>query len=146
MHILLLTCYCSGDDLLHVMTGELSSFIKQEYSHIYQLYKDAWLPRQQVPATYAHPDGLRRPKQEINDGFGWLLNVLDCCTKFRFSFRMERKTAYTVQRLIPVTIHTGNGKEFVNQEMRALCTEYAICTCGEDRAILNRKWSTSIRH
>ena len=71
----------------------------------------------------------------INDGYGWILNILDCHTKYLFSYPMKQKSAPTVAELVqklifaegpPKEIHTDNGKEFVNSDLSALCTRFHI--------------------
>jgi hypothetical protein len=90
--------------------------------------KEAW-ERVQVDCM-----DMRRYEKE-NDGFGWILNVIDCHTKFLFSFAMKTKSAHEVVDALknlffvegpPKEIQTDNGKEFVNSSFKALCAQYYI--------------------
>ncbi len=67
-----------------------------------------------------------RKYQEENDGYGWLLNVLDTYSKFMFIFPMKTKSAQEVVKNIrqlfysegfPKLLQSDNDKEFVNQIM-----------------------------
>lgn len=68
-----------------------------------------------------------RHYSQYNDGYSWILNVIDTYTKFLFSFKMKNKTASSVKECldqiymtfgVPVTIQADNGKEFSNQLLR----------------------------
>lgn len=69
---------------------------------------------------------LRR-YSESNDGYCWILNVLDTYTKFLFSYKMLNKSAESVKNClehlymnfgVPVTIQADDGKEFSNAMLR----------------------------
>ena len=66
---------------------------------------------------------LRRYADQ-NDGYGWMLNVIDTFTKYLWSFKLTNKTADSVKQSldfifcnfgVPVSIQSDNGKEFRNQ-------------------------------
>lgn len=69
---------------------------------------------------------LRRYSAD-NDGYCWILNVIDTYTKFLFSYKMKDKSALSVKEClehiymnfgVPVSIQADNGKEFSNQLLR----------------------------
>ncbi|KAI5148741.1 hypothetical protein ENBRE01_0515, partial [Enteropsectra breve] len=69
---------------------------------------------------------LRRYMNE-NDGFCWLLNVIDTYTKYLWSFKMKNKSAESVKDCLkyifnnfgpPLEIQSDNGCEFKNQLLR----------------------------
>jgi hypothetical protein len=60
----------------------------------------------------------------FNDGYGWLLNVMDTYTKYLWSFKMTNKSALQVKEClkfiymnfgVPNSIQADNGKEFRNR-------------------------------
>ena len=62
-----------------------------------------------------------------NDGYSWILNVIDTYTKYLFSYKMRNKSAESVKECllhiytnfwVPETIQADNGKEFSNQLLR----------------------------
>jgi transposase InsO family protein len=68
-----------------------------------------------------------RHYSELNDGYCWILNVIDTFTKYLFSFKLKNKTAQSVKESlefiydnfgVPVSIQADNGKEFSNQLLR----------------------------
>ncbi|KAI5151152.1 hypothetical protein ENBRE01_1935, partial [Enteropsectra breve] len=71
-----------------------------------------------------------------NDGFKWILNIVDSYTKFAWSFAMHTKSseeyAAAFESLIlnegcPKILHCDNGKEFKNRKIDALCDGLNIC-------------------
>ncbi|KAI5151714.1 hypothetical protein ENBRE01_2332 [Enteropsectra breve] len=69
---------------------------------------------------------LRRYEYE-NDGFCWILNVIDTYTKYLWSFKMKNKSASLVKDCLeqlfnnyslPYEIQSDNGREFKNQLLR----------------------------
>ena len=69
---------------------------------------------------------LRRYSHQ-NDGYGWILNVIDTFSKFLFSFKLQNKTAELVKESLnflychfgmPKSIQADNGKEFSNILLR----------------------------
>lgn len=76
-----------------------------------------------------------RSYQVENDGKSWILNILDCYSKFLVSFPMLNKSATSVCECLketiyrygpPAIIQTDNGKEFVNIQMVELLNMYSI--------------------
>jgi transposase InsO family protein len=72
---------------------------------------------------------------DANDGYSWILTVIDCKSKFLFAEKMKNKSAESVIAILrtlfllegaPSIIHTDNGREFVNATLRALCEEYRV--------------------
>lgn len=70
-----------------------------------------------------------------NGGFAWILNVVDCCSKFLFSFPLVCKSGKGVveclERLFqaegaPRILQSDNGKEFVNAYMVGLLNKYMV--------------------
>lgn len=70
-----------------------------------------------------------------NEGFGWILNILDSYSKYLYSFPMKNKSAISVNNCLkqvicnegsPILIQTDNGKEFVNELMRSFLNEKNI--------------------
>ena len=68
--------------------------------------------------------------QELNDGYRYLLNILDCFSKFLYSFPLKNKTAEAVFDVLselfliegpPYILHSDNGKEFKNVKIQTLC-------------------------
>jgi len=65
-----------------------------------------------------------RNYSEDNDGYGWILNIIDCHSKFLFPFPLKNKTALAVKNALsslvyregsPAIIQTDNGREFNNE-------------------------------
>ncbi|KAI5152326.1 hypothetical protein ENBRE01_2744 [Enteropsectra breve] len=76
-----------------------------------------------------------RAYASLNDGFKWVLNVVDSFTKFAWSFRLKEKSAIVYATAfkglfytegVPKILHTDNGKEFKNALLDELCTELNI--------------------
>ena len=76
-----------------------------------------------------------RHYSDMNDGYCWILNVVDSFTKFLWSFKLKNKTALAVAEClrecfitfgVPVSIQADNGKEFKNRILNELCTEMNI--------------------
>ena len=70
-----------------------------------------------------------------NDGYGWILNVVDSYSKFIFAIATKNKSAIEVVKFLrslirnegaPAILHTDNGKEFKNESVKAMCAEYKI--------------------
>ncbi|KAG0441836.1 Gag-Pol polyprotein, partial [Dictyocoela muelleri] len=70
-----------------------------------------------------------------NSGYKWLLVGLDSFSKFAWTFALKTKTADEVVKSIeivfltfkpPLILHTDNGREFVNQKMRDLCSKHDV--------------------
>jgi hypothetical protein len=83
-----------------------------------------------IPIISLHPWQLvqmdcidMRNYADVNDGYGWILNILDCYSKFLFPVAMKNKTAENVRNALrqcvyregcPIVIQTDNGREFNN--------------------------------
>lgn len=72
---------------------------------------------------------------EHNDGFSWILNVVDSFTKFVWSYKLKAKSAEHVTNAlqscfynfgVPLSIQADNGKEFCNQTLKNLCRSMNI--------------------
>jgi transposase InsO family protein len=72
---------------------------------------------------------------DVNDGYSWLLTLIDCYTKFAFAFPTRDKSAESVSTILtdfflregpPEILHTDNGKEFKNSKVDAICTRFSI--------------------
>ncbi|KAG0440405.1 Transposon Tf2-6 polyprotein [Dictyocoela muelleri] len=59
-----------------------------------------------------------------NDGYSWILNVMDTYTKYLWSFKMTNKNAQLIKEClefiymnfgVPISIQADNGKEFSNR-------------------------------
>lgn len=70
-----------------------------------------------------------------NDGYCWILNVVDTYTKYLFSYKMTNKTAESVKNCLrllymnfgmPKAIQSDNVKEFSNQLLRDFHTNLNI--------------------
>ena len=77
---------------------------------------------------------LRRYSDQ-NDGYCWILNVIDTYTKYAWSFKLKNKTAVLVKESlkyifdnfgIPLSIQSDNGKEFRNRELAEFLTSLNI--------------------
>ena len=64
---------------------------------------------------------------DVNDGFGWILNITDCYSKYLYSVAMKNKTAESILNSFkkvlfaegaPKSVQTDNGKEFVNRYLK----------------------------
>lgn len=60
---------------------------------------------------------------EVNDVYGWILNIIECYSKFVYSYKLKKKTAIDIHRsfedtvrcnVYPISVQTDNGKEFAN--------------------------------
>ena len=69
--------------------------------------------------------------QQLNDGYCYLLNVIDCFSKYVFSTPLRQQTALAVHNYLeelflvegyPYILHSDNGKEFKNTLVQDLCT------------------------
>jgi len=68
-----------------------------------------------------------RNYQEVNNGYAWILNILDLYSKYLYSIPLKQKTAVNVKDSLeniifiegaPRAIQTDNGKEFANNTMQ----------------------------
>ena len=64
-----------------------------------------------------------RKYADQNDGYSWILNIMDTYTKYLWSFKMKNKSAENVKECldtlfknfgVPVELQSDNGKEFAN--------------------------------
>ncbi|KAI5152558.1 hypothetical protein ENBRE01_2919, partial [Enteropsectra breve] len=76
-----------------------------------------------------------RMHAEENDGYGWILNVIDVYSKFMFAFAMKRKEAAEVRQCLkalfdcegpPKKLQSDNGKEFVNAKIKEFCAGLSV--------------------
>lgn len=72
-----------------------------------------------------------RKYSESNEGYSWILNIIDTYTKYLWSIKLKNKTALSVKNAlnyvfnnfgVPKSIQSDNGKEFKN----ALLREYLV--------------------
>jgi hypothetical protein len=72
---------------------------------------------------------------DMNDGYNYLMNAIDCFSKYGFSIPLKTKTASEVVTNLeqifreygaPLMLHTDNGKEFSNHLMKTLCGQYSV--------------------
>jgi hypothetical protein len=77
---------------------------------------------------------LRRYESH-NEGYSWILNIVDSFSKFLWSYRLKTKSASEVVEALedcflrygpPATIQADNGKEFRNSTLVALCRSMNI--------------------
>lgn len=70
-----------------------------------------------------------------NQGYSWILNIVDSFSKFLWSYKLKTKSAKEVADALedcfmrygpPVTIQSDNGKEFKNNILSALCLSMNI--------------------
>lgn len=70
-----------------------------------------------------------------NDGYGWILNILDCYSKFLLPVALKNKTALAVKNALhhqiyregcPAVIQTDNGREFNNEMLNNFLSEKCI--------------------
>ncbi|KAF9761967.1 Gag-Pol polyprotein, partial [Nosema granulosis] len=70
-----------------------------------------------------------------NDGYCWMLNIVDSYSKFDWSFPLKDKSmktyAKTFKKLFfcegpSKKLHTDNGLEFNNAEMNELCIQLKV--------------------
>lgn len=70
-----------------------------------------------------------------NDGWCWILNVIDSYTKFLWSYKLKTKSANGVVASlkrcftefgVPIAVQSDNGKEFKNRLLRELCFSMRI--------------------
>lgn len=68
-----------------------------------------------------------RKYSDDNDGYCWILNVIDTFTKYLWSFKLKDKSAVTIKNCLqyifdnfgdPLEIQSDNGKEFKNSLLR----------------------------
>ena len=71
----------------------------------------------------------------VNNGYKWILNVIDTYSKCMFAFPMQSKGAVEVSAILqalfyreggPKLMQTDNGREFVNEQIAALCERFAV--------------------
>jgi len=84
-----------------------------------------------------------RNYSDHNDGYGWILNIIDIYSKYLYSFPMKSKTAVEVKEAVeqvillegaPRIVQTDNGKEFANQLLTAyLNSEHVSFVRGRPR-------------
>jgi hypothetical protein len=72
---------------------------------------------------------LRR-YSDHNDGYSWILNIVNSFSKFVWSYKLKTKSADEVATALqhcfynfgtPTSIQADNGKEFSNQTLNSLC-------------------------
>jgi len=77
---------------------------------------------------------LRRYADQ-NEGYSWILNIVDSFSKFLWSYKLKNKSASEVAEALehcfvmygpPKMIQADNGKEFRNNTLVALCTSMNI--------------------
>lgn len=84
-----------------------------------------------VPIVSKHPWWLvqtdcvdLRNFADVNDGYSWILNIIDSYSKFAFSFCLKNKTALDIKSSFQsvvrnegfsISVQTDNGKEFANK-------------------------------
>jgi transposase InsO family protein len=77
---------------------------------------------------------LRR-YSDVNDGYCWILNIIDSYSKYLWSYKLKFKTAAIVSDAlrecfftfgVPVSIQADNGKEFKNRTLHEMCTNLQI--------------------
>lgn len=69
-----------------------------------------------------------------NDKYKYLLNIIDCLSRYAWSLPLRTKSAIEVEQSLenlfkkrkPRKIQSDQGKEFVNSRMVALCNKYNI--------------------
>lgn len=73
--------------------------------------------------------------KESNEGFCYILNVIDCFSKYLWSFPLKSKKAENINSALqniflrfgpPFCLHSDNGKEFKNQLISSLCNKWKI--------------------
>ena len=71
-----------------------------------------------------------RKYKEYNDDYSWILTVIDCYSKFAFGYKLKQKSMIEVldsfkilfyKEGMPKTLHTDNGKEVKNGELKMYC-------------------------
>jgi transposase InsO family protein len=76
-----------------------------------------------------------RKHADVNDGASWILNIIDCFSKFMFCFALQSKSGQEVVNALrglfmtegaPAILQSDNGKEFVNANMKDLLNEENI--------------------
>ncbi len=77
-----------------------------------------------------------RSLEIYNDGYCWILNIIDHYTSFVWSFPLRSKEGQEVASCLrtvielgfgpPEILHTDNGGEFNNKDLQSLCEEYNI--------------------
>ena len=72
---------------------------------------------------------------DTNDGYSWILHVLDLYSKFCFSFPLKSKSSEGIAEILkklflsegaPNKLQTDNGREFSNVTLRGLCESLNI--------------------
>ena len=69
-----------------------------------------------------------------NDGFKWILTVLDIYTRYLYTFPLKNKGGEEVSKAfrklfkeyVPLSVYTDGGKEFKNTNVQSLFEEYNI--------------------
>ena len=78
--------------------------------------------------------GKGLPSSEVHE-FKYVLSVKDCFSKFCWLFSLKSKEALPIATSLssvfnqygpPKYLHTDNGKEFVNETIKLLCSEMKI--------------------
>ena len=76
-----------------------------------------------------------RAHVEHNDGYAWILNIMDCYSKFILPVPLKHKTASNVLKLLntdvqqrgyPMIVQTDNGLEFNNELLKFFLIEKNI--------------------
>jgi hypothetical protein len=70
-----------------------------------------------------------------NAGYKFIINSMDCFSKFAFTRAIKVKSAQTIVEFLrdlfysegpPEILHCDNGTEFANKEIKALCAEFNV--------------------
>ena len=94
----------------------------------------------------------------VNKGFRYMLNVVDCFSEFAWSIPLEDKTALTVldafERIVkesgrqPKHLWVDEGKEFYNKNMTAWINEHNIVrysTHGEHKSAVVERFNRTLK-
>jgi len=76
-----------------------------------------------------------RAYKEKNDGYSWIVTMIDSFSKFAMIGISKSKTSKEISRIIkkkfcfygpPVILHSDNGTEFKNKDLEKICKTFGV--------------------
>jgi len=98
-----------------------------------------------------------REWSEQNDGYNYILNIIDCFSKFVWSYPLKDKKAVTVAKIfnelfedgnVPKRLWTDQGKEFYNKDVNKILKQYDVqiySTFGNAKSAIVERFNRTLK-